>query len=551
MAGTDVWRRLTALVKGRSSIRFRLVVLAIIAVAPLLVDRVRHLETGRVEQMAAARVQILELARAAVDRQDDILRSVHAVLKTVSHAIDRLPPGSRECNRLTADVVSDLDGTRAIFVVNPDGRITCGSNPSIVGTEVADRAAVLQVFHNGGFVHGGMTSPRAGREPAIIVAYGKRGASGTVEAALGALVDLRWAAQLTAIVEQRKGTLALLIGNDGTVLAAQPTPAAWVDRDVGQIPLVREMQARREGTATANTFDGMRRIWGFVPVPNADAQVLIGMDESQIVGGIEREMSHSYVKLAFVLLLVLLGTWAFGSHAILRPIRALARQAEHIGRGDLAARASQAQWAAEFRPLTRALDSVAARLALRENTLRNESDRLRELASVDALTALSNRRTFDGALAREWERAAGNRAPVALLMIDVDHFKRYNDHYGHLAGDACLKAIASILSAVAISENCAARFGGEEFALLLPGAADGEAAFLAEGIRRGVEDLGIPHVGAACGVVTVSIGLAAMTPARGAGVDVLIAAADAALYVSKRCRNAVTGYVRPALAAAS
>jgi diguanylate cyclase (GGDEF)-like protein len=551
MAQAGVSRRLTAVAKSGSSIRFRIVALAIVAVAPLIFDRVRLLEAGRTEKMAAAQVQTLELARTGVDKQEDILSSVRSVLQTVSHAIDRVPADGRECNRLTSDVASDVDGIRAIFVVNQAGRVTCASNPSTVGIDVADRSYFRQALRDGGFVVSGLIYPRSGREPGIVVAYGRRGPSGQVETVLGAMVDLRWTAQLTAVVEQRPGTLALLVAHDGTVLAAQPTPVAWIGRDLSQIALVREAQTRGQGTTTATAFDGMRRIWGFLAVPNAGAHVLIGMDERLIVSSIEREVSFSYIQLTFIVLLVLIGAWAFGAHAILRPIRALARQAERIGRGDLSVRTGRAQWAPEFRPLTHALDSMAARLALRENSLRTESERFRELATVDSLTGLSNRRAFDTCLDGEWARASADRTPVALLMIDVDYFKRYNDHYGHLAGDACLRAIASILSAASVADQRAARFGGEEFSMLLPGARTSEAAFLAENIRRTVEDLAIPHVGAPSGVVTVSIGAVSLMPGRGANVEALIAAADAALYASKHGRNTVTVYAPAVLAQAS
>jgi diguanylate cyclase (GGDEF)-like protein len=314
---------------------------------------------------------------------------------------------------------------------------------------------------------------------------------------------------------------------------------------------MREIRARGEGTLTALGFEGVRRIWGFQPLPNGRAHLLVGIDEREILSRIRREMTIAYGQLAVVVILVLLGAWTFGEHTILRPIRALARAAERIGRGDLSIRTGSTSWAPEFLPLTRSLDSMAVRLGLREHSLRRESDRFRELAATDGLTGLSNRRAFDTELAAAWQRAATLQEPTALLMMDVDHFKRYNDCYGHVDGDACLRIIGNVLAGFSHGAALAARYGGEEFALLLPGADQEEAVRVADAIRHTVQDLAMPHGEAPAGVVTVSIGLASLTPGRADGVESLITAADSALYASKRTRNTVTAYTPVRLAKAS
>jgi diguanylate cyclase (GGDEF)-like protein len=156
-------------------------------------------------------------------------------------------------------------------------------------------------------------------------------------------------------------------------------------------------------------------------------------------------------------------------------------------------------------------------------------DKLEELATTDALTGLKNRRKFDIEIDTEWRRAARNRTPVALLMIDADHFKAYNDNYGHQAGDQVLVGIAICISdSVRRAGDCAARFGGEEFAVLLPDTSAMDALVVAEHIRRKVELWSEDPQ-----VTTVSIGVASMTPAAGLDWPDLIAAADKALYAAK------------------
>jgi diguanylate cyclase (GGDEF)-like protein len=156
-------------------------------------------------------------------------------------------------------------------------------------------------------------------------------------------------------------------------------------------------------------------------------------------------------------------------------------------------------------------------------------EKLEELATTDALTGLKNRRKFDAELDAEWRRAARNNTPVAVLMIDADHFKAYNDTYGHQAGDQILVGIAICISdAVRRAGDCPARYGGEEFAVLLPGLSALEAFTVAEIIRLKVEQWSEEP-----GVTTVSVGVASMMPAAQLNWSDLIEAADKALYAAK------------------
>jgi diguanylate cyclase (GGDEF)-like protein len=156
-------------------------------------------------------------------------------------------------------------------------------------------------------------------------------------------------------------------------------------------------------------------------------------------------------------------------------------------------------------------------------------DKLEELAITDALTGLRNRRKFDTEIDAEWRRAARQKTPLALLLIDADRFKAYNDTYGHLAGDQVLVGIAICISdSVRRAGDCTARYGGEEFAVLLPGCAAAGAVKVAETIRLKVEQW---SDGAT--VNTVSIGVASLTPTAGMEWPQLMEFADKALYAAK------------------
>ena len=160
---------------------------------------------------------------------------------------------------------------------------------------------------------------------------------------------------------------------------------------------------------------------------------------------------------------------------------------------------------------------------------------LRQLAYVDGLTGVANRRHFDEQLQIEWRRCERSGQPLSLLMIDLDHFKLYNDQYGHQQGDACLQAVAQTLRAgLGRAHDLVARYGGEEFVCLLPEIDAAGALSVAESLRTGVQALQLPHASSpVAGVVTISIGAASGVP-RGDGTPTdLLARADASLYRAK------------------
>lgn len=177
-----------------------------------------------------------------------------------------------------------------------------------------------------------------------------------------------------------------------------------------------------------------------------------------------------------------------------------------------------------------------------ESALVEAADKLSVIAATDGLTGLANRRAFDVGLRVEWKRAIRTETPIALLMVDVDYFKPYNDGYGHQKGDHALQTIATcILQNIRRPGDLGARYGGEEFVALLPDTDWTGAITVAEGIRRAVEGLGIPHVGSPSGQLTVSIGVTVVRPLHGEAEDVVVQEADQALYDAKHTgRNRVS-----------
>jgi len=181
------------------------------------------------------------------------------------------------------------------------------------------------------------------------------------------------------------------------------------------------------------------------------------------------------------------------------------------------------------------------RLIDSEQRLSEANAQLEALSSTDGLTGIANRRAFDNRLVVEWARAVRERTAIALALIDVDHFKRYNDHYGHVSGDVCLRHVAAMLAgAIGRSSDLAARYGGEEFVALMPATDEEGARVVAQGLLRSLEILHLPHAESPIGHVSVSIGIVSLIPTSADDPELLITLADRALYYAKRSgRNQV------------
>lgn len=166
--------------------------------------------------------------------------------------------------------------------------------------------------------------------------------------------------------------------------------------------------------------------------------------------------------------------------------------------------------------------------------LRRLNEELQRLAVLDELTGISNRRFFNLVLNQEWGRAAREVQPLSLILIDIDYFKNYNDHFGHPRGDVCLKQVATTLSALTRRPgDQVARYGGEEFVVLMPHTGQRGAAAVAELLRRKIEELNLEHPRSPLDHITISLGVATAIPERRSSAELLVAAADQAVYEAK------------------
>jgi diguanylate cyclase (GGDEF)-like protein len=539
--------------KPRLSIRARLMLVALLAVVPLMLDRVRILETTRSERLETAYTDAMDIAKRSADAQLEVVNATRALLQVVARSYVTLVSAGQPCEKFIAGLATDVPWIRGFSIVGANDRIICSTRPDAIGLDVSDRPFIQEARRSWGFVLSDYVVTRPNTQPTIIAAYPTLGKDESVNAIILAPFDLQWIGRLAAMVGQRSGASVFVVDGGGTVISGIFDRDNISGRRFAEHPLIRDVLQRHEGTTSAEGLDGIRRIFAFTPLAGTDARVVVGFDEHEVVSRIDREIGIAYLQLLLFGVFTLLVAWFGGEKLIVEPIRALARTASRIGRGELDVRSRAENWAAEFAPLANALNDMAIRLSARERELRSTNRELEELALVDSLSGLANRRSFDAQLDVVWQRAFELAQPVGLLMIDVDHFKLFNDQYGHLEGDACLRLVGDALEAVVQTDgDFAARYGGEEFVVLLANADGERACKIGERLRAAIQERRIVNAAAPIGLITVSVGIASLVPRTGTTPQSLIEAADAGLYEAKRRgRNRVVGPFSAEYSAAS
>jgi GGDEF domain-containing protein len=536
-------------------------ILAVIAIAPLLLERIYNEEFDRLERIEVAHKQASRLAKQGAVAQSEVIISARSLLQAVVSARATFTAFDNDCSTFLAKIATPIPWIKTLSVANLQGKIVCSSFSGAVGLDVSERPHFTKPIDSGGFYVGDYILGSRIKQPAITVALAQRGINDGAAAVVMGLLDLSWFEQVAKTFVPPSGFM-LMIDGQGTVLAQYPNDDDLVGRELTHHPLVQAMLEKPEGFVIVPALDGVRRIFGFVQLPGTNTRIAVGLNEKEVLASANREMWKALAEAATLAGLVLLGIWFGGERLLVRPIRALAQTAGRIGRGEDKIHAAELPWASEFVPLAAALDDMAAKLGAREQELRDTNSQLQELAQTDGLTGLANRRSFNEHLLAEWKLAAKLRQPLSVLMIDVDFFKKFNDHYGQIQGDQCLRKVSGVLregtrvrvdspslapaqatdlppSFQRISERVrradfAARYGGEEFAVLLQGADLKTALLVGERLRQGVEDLLMAHAGAPWGFVSISIGAATMVPSEQDNAEVLTEAADASLYEAKR-----------------
>jgi diguanylate cyclase (GGDEF)-like protein len=547
------FNRKRAKLKQLLGIRARLALLALILVAPLMLERARSLEDARSKQIALASQEFSNLAQHSAETEREVISSVETMLKSAAYIASAGGIG-RSCDILRASLPVNLPWIRALMIVGKDGRVQCSTNNMLVGLDLSDRAYLKKARETRGFVFSDFLLAKSNNKPIMMSAYPVSTINDDAESVIVAGINLGWMSKIMSNLGGRPGISAVLVDSAGIVMAAPADQASMIGRVLDTVPLLSAIAEKAvgsdqaEGSLSFVAADGSKRTVNFARIAGTESRLIVSIDEARVSAAINREIRTAYLQLGFVSLFVLLGALVAAEKLIIQPIEMIAAIAKRFGQGDWSVRAVRGRLPSEFVPLARAFNAMAAQLGQRERELVATNDRLTVIASIDMLSGLANRRGFQSRLDFEWMKAQQYDSELSLLMIDVDHFKLFNDTYGHPEGDACLSRLGETLAGIAAETmGFAGRYGGEEFCLLLPNTDAARAFEIGEMVRVAVQHLAMPHCTSSYQTVTVSVGVACTKPNDTQRPGDLIEAADAALYAAKhRGRNTVIehGFVR-------
>jgi diguanylate cyclase (GGDEF)-like protein len=366
----------------------------------------------------------------------------------------------------------------------------------------------------------------------LLVAVPVQGADGRIVGALAARLNLRGAEQsLRAFAPGTAGRI-YLVGSNGRVMVSSLASSAELMK-ISVAPTLLKRLMKNEGRVSDyENVSGIDVLGSLKQVPRVGWAVMAEIPADAAYHQVRRFRDMTLAIVAALLLAVTAIAY-YLALIIVRPLERLTKGAAEVAEGDLAVDLPTAK--GEVGELTYVFNHMVGRLrqsrqqldAVNE-TLRERNEELERLSASDSLTGLSNRRVLTQRLAEELLRSQRQNHSFTVVMLDVDHFKKYNDAHGHPAGDEVLKRVASILRTSTRAGDCTARYGGEEFAVLLSGKGAEEATQLAERIRERVAEEEFT-----AGRITISAGIAEF-PHHGHTAEAVISSADEALYQAKR-----------------
>ena len=537
----DIWETRAGRVLrvfGLDSVRTTILTLAVLAtLIPALVTGVASYR----QNSRAIRERVdeqLGVASAFTAREIDLwlkarqydLR-VFATSYEVTDNVERTTPQTRQrlANYL-GSVNERFPDYAGLVVVAPDGRIV-GSSDRAPGS-LAPGPETLRRARAGEVVLGEPVQGDSGGAPTMEVAVPIVSPTGRFVGVLAGRLDFRGIENVLRDRLDAREDRVVVVRSDGTAIlvAGSATTAPPVET-------LRALQRAESTTVTYTSADGTEVLGAASPVPLVDWVAIAELPTDLAYGEIRRLRNASV--LLVLMLLGVVGSLAYAlGLLIVQPLSRLTLASDRVARGDLDVDVPLSG-GGELLQLTGVFNDMVRRL-------REGRDELERLSVTDELTGLANRRRLMAEIGREVTRSLRNEHPFAILMLDVDRFKSFNDSYGHQAGDFVLKRLAITLRKCVRDVDTVARYGGEEFMVILPETAMAEAKQVAERIRATTEaDRYSPAEGVDELNVTVSIGLA-LFPAHGDSLEALIAAADDALYRSKEGgRNRVTAAKGP------
>jgi len=535
-------------VLNKINARMRIVLVMLAAMLPILALMVY----GGIEQRRTAEAgehrQLQLIAELAAQRPAQVIEGARQFLFAMSDHIDQLLADRRFCHdffrRMQQASASVYQGMGLIL---PDGQLFCNSVSLDARGDLGDRLYFRLAVSSGKFVVGGYQIGRTTRQQGLNFGYPVADAGGKPLGVLFVALDLAKFSEQGAVREagqQDPGRVMTIVDRNGTVLAQQPPFRARIGEKVPNPVVLQQVMAIRSGLFMATDLTGVKRIYavesvGANPDGVAPIRVMVSTPEPLVFAEANRALRHTLTGVVLTLVLILVIAWYGTTALVLRPFRALLEVADRVRAGDFSARCGFGGGNEELTRLGNALDTMVQELQSRDGQLKEVMRQLNEQAVTDQLTGLPNRRYLWDVLEAELLRSERRQVPLAVLMLDIDFFKEFNDRWGHEAGDLVLRNVASALRQVVRGSDIVARHGGEEFVIVLPESTREVALVRAEELRAAVAALRLTYAGESLGTITVSVGVT-VSEDQHESAEALVRAADNAMYEAKRAgRNRI------------
>ncbi|MFJ1570877.1 hypothetical protein PS631_00643 [Pseudomonas fluorescens] len=487
--------------EGRAAAMFRLV-LAFMAVVMLVFVATEAWRFWRDYRAAftVAENSVVNLARASAQHAEDSIRQVDAITAALAERLEGDGFANLDRPRLHAllrQQVQIMPQLHGLFVYGADGTwLATDHTVTAPKANNADRDYfIYHREHTGRQIRiGSVVKSRSTEELIIPISRRLNFPDGSFAGVLLGTIKVDWFVRYYGDFQIDQSGALVLAKRDGTILVRRPFVEQVLGSSLADSEVFRDyLPYANEGVVeTVAVVDGTPRLYAYRALTSYPLVVQAGLSRDAILAAWRQDV----IKSIGVLLVLLLGLSLFG-WVVLRQLR--------------------------------------ERIVI-ERALHQAHQTLKDLALTDSLTGLGNRRRLDAVLDVEIARARRQGYPVALVMMDLDFFKAYNDRYGHLAGDQCLRRVAEVLGqALKRPADLAVRYGGEEFTLLLPDTDGQGAGLIVQETLQQLRRLAIEHAGSPFGVVSASAGIAVAHPAQQPiSSQALVAEADAALYEAKR-----------------
>lgn len=484
------------------------------------------------------------------------------MLRLLAEELGHMRRGDALVRARLDQALSHMPGFQRLMLADRDGRtlhlVPAAGNAGAVPLDLSAERCFVQARREGRWALSGVRPGPVTGEPTVVMSQPVRRPDGTLAGVLLAELRLSVIEALRRNIRfGRKGHSAI-VDNFGRVVA-HPNPRWMAEtRDLSAWPVVQAMLAGRTGvTEFYSPFIGADMVAGYAAVPEIGWGVMVPQPKSEVAAHVNELVRSHLVWLSVALVLALLLAWRL-ARWITRPLNELAAAAETVAAGDPGAAlppppphapAEVQRLATSLSHLVRGLQhahrevrqlnaSLQQRVDEATRQLVEANEKLQRLAQMDYLTTLLNRRSFENELDGVLRRRASDQGPMCLLLIDIDHFKRINDRYGHAAGDAVLIEVARVLREAMRPGDLVARYAGDEFVAQM-NCDEATGLQRADDIRRRIGELDFHWEGEKV-ELTVSVGLLCGCNATGTSLKEILHQVDTAMYAAKkRGRNTV------------